>query len=62
MNGNQTPSSTWAANMSANRKMKQASYTKGRVEKVSLTPGAADHDPASPEQVEENRTTIGSLS
>ena len=37
-------------------------YAKNRTDKVSIHPEQQDHDPASREQVEENRTSIGSLS
>lgn len=37
-------------------------YAKNRIDKVSIHPEQQDHDPASREQVEENRTSIGSLS
>ncbi|CAE7612538.1 RE1 [Symbiodinium sp. CCMP2592] len=40
----------------------QRSYTENRVDSVSLEKGAADSDEATAEQVEENRTSVGSLS
>ena len=42
--------------------IRQLNYTQSRVEKVTLTQGMADDDPATAEQCEENRTTIGCLS
>ena len=43
-------------------KIQQQSYTQTRVEKVHIPSGHREDDLAEPEQIEENRTTIGCLS
>eukprot|EP00438_Fugacium_kawagutii_P028405 Skav208339 [mRNA] locus=scaffold5193:38831:45910:+ [translate_table: standard] len=40
----------------------QLTYAKNRVDKVTIHPGQHDDEPATREQVEENRTSIGSMS
>ena len=42
--------------------IRQKGYTEGRVDKVTINKDLADDDLASPEQIEENRTAIGSVS
>ena len=43
-------------------KITQLTYAKNRVDKVSILPGQKDEELANREQIEENRTSIGSLS